>query len=124
MIRHVDLSKAFFLEAAIFGLGGMILGSIMGITDDYSLTPAHAHLNLLGWATLAIMGSYHGLAHTKGTMGWVNFGLSSLGALLMPLSFVLRANGYDADLGLKLGGSAALSGMLAFILVITMRGTK
>ena len=79
------VSTAFFTVAALCGLTGMVWGSWMGASGDHSLHPAHAHLNLLGWVTLSIMGGFYALpgAPRAGTLAWVNFGLSTLGAILM-----------------------------------------
>lgn len=79
------VSNAFFTVATLCGLAGMVWGSWMGISGDHSLHPAHAHLNLLGWVTLAIMGGFYALpgAPKAGTLAWVNLVLSALGAILM-----------------------------------------
>lgn len=48
------------------------------------MMPAHAHLNLLGWVTLSIMGGFYALPVSRpGVLAWVNFVLSSLGAIMM-----------------------------------------
>ncbi|CAN1564533.1 hypothetical protein MCEMIH16_02833 [Caulobacteraceae bacterium] len=78
------VSSAFFTIATLCGLAGMIWGSQMGTSGDHSMMPAHAHLNLLGWVTLAIMGGYYALPGAKpAVLAWVNLVLSSLGAILM-----------------------------------------
>jgi len=79
------VSSAFFTIAALCGLAGMVWGSYMGASGDHSLHPAHAHLNLLGWVTLSIMGGFYALpgAPKAGTLAWANLVLSSLGAVLM-----------------------------------------
>jgi hypothetical protein len=79
------VSSAFFSIAALCGLAGMVWGSYMGSSGDHSLHPAHAHLNLLGWVTLSIMGGFYALpgAPKAGALAWVNLVLSSLGAILM-----------------------------------------
>lgn len=79
------VSSAFFTIAALCGLTGMVWGSYMGASGDHSLHPAHAHLNLLGWVTLSIMGGFYALpgAPKAGTLAWVNLVLSSLGAVLI-----------------------------------------
>jgi hypothetical protein len=47
----------FFIIAAAFCLlVGVCLGVLMGIRHDFHLAPVHAHLNLLGWTSLALMG--------------------------------------------------------------------
>jgi hypothetical protein len=40
-----------FVAAALAALGGMGLGLYMGLAHDFTLAPAHAHLNLLGWGS-------------------------------------------------------------------------
>jgi len=42
--------------AAIYAVIGMGFGIYMGIKQDFSLVPAHAHLNVLGWLSIAIYG--------------------------------------------------------------------
>lgn len=79
------VSSAFFTIAALCGLAGMVWGSHMGMSGDHSLHPAHAHLNLVGWVTLSIMGGFYALpgAPKAGVLAWVNLALSSAGAVLM-----------------------------------------
>jgi len=42
--------------AVVYLMVGVGLGIVMGSTEDFTLRPVHAHLNLLGWATLALAG--------------------------------------------------------------------
>ncbi|MBS0527769.1 MAG: hypothetical protein JSS22_00040 [Proteobacteria bacterium] len=44
--------------AAIILLAGMAAGIAMGIKQDFSLAPAHAHLNLVGGVLLFVFGLY------------------------------------------------------------------
>lgn len=46
----------FLATAASCLLLGVALGIVMGISQDFALAPVHAHLNLLGWTSLALMG--------------------------------------------------------------------
>jgi hypothetical protein len=48
-----------FLLAAITVTVGMCLGIFMGINQDFTLAPVHAHLNLLGWVSLFLFGIYY-----------------------------------------------------------------
>ena len=34
---------------------GVTLGVVMGIRHDFSLAPVHAHINLVGWASLRLV---------------------------------------------------------------------
>jgi hypothetical protein len=79
------VSKAFFLIAALCGLAGMFWGMHMGKSGDHSMAPAHAHLNLLGFVALSIMGGFYALPGTLkgGWLPWTNLVLSASGAIGM-----------------------------------------
>jgi len=49
----------FFTTAALCVLIGMAWGIQMAATGDHSLSPAHAHLNLVGWVTMGLFGLYY-----------------------------------------------------------------
>lgn len=50
----------FFIIAALACLlGGEVMGIWMGVAHDFTFAPVHAHLNLLGWATLSLYGLMH-----------------------------------------------------------------
>ena len=115
------ISYAFFSLAVLCGLVGMMWGIHMGATEDFSTHPAHAHLNLVGWASLAIMGGFYALDHTAPQkLGWINFVFSALGAIVLPLGILLITTGHGASGGLAamIGGSAAFLGMLTFAVVV------
>ena len=50
-------SAALWLRLAVLYLiVGIGLGIAMGASENFTLRPVHAHLNLLGWTTLALAG--------------------------------------------------------------------
>jgi hypothetical protein len=53
-----------FRAAVLMVVAGMIWGIVMGISQDHSTFPAHAHLNLLGWVSLFLFGIYYHLHPT------------------------------------------------------------
>ena len=55
------VSAAFFLMGILFVFAGMALGQFMAASHDMMLAPVHAHLNLLGWATMALYGTFYAL---------------------------------------------------------------
>jgi hypothetical protein len=57
----MQASSLSFQAAVLFVLVGMGWGIQMGITQDHSAFPAHAHLNLLGWVSLFLFGVYYHL---------------------------------------------------------------
>jgi hypothetical protein len=46
----------FLFIAAMCLVIGVSVGIYMGATHDHTLSPVHAHINLLGWASLALFG--------------------------------------------------------------------
>lgn len=79
------VSVAFFAVGVVYVLIGMAWGMHMGEANDFTMAPAHAHLNLLGWVTMAIFGIFYTL--TRETMSpklaWTNLIVSALGVLVM-----------------------------------------
>jgi cbb3-type cytochrome oxidase subunit 1 len=52
-------SALSFRLAVLFVIAGMAMGIGMAATQDHSIMPAHAHLNLLGWVSLFLFGIYY-----------------------------------------------------------------
>ncbi len=52
-------SSLSFRAAVVFAIIGMAMGIAMAATHDHSVMPAHAHLNLLGWVSLFLIGIYY-----------------------------------------------------------------
>jgi len=50
------LAAVHLRAAAIYAVIGMTFGIYMGIKQDFSLMPAHAHLNVVGWLSIAVYG--------------------------------------------------------------------
>jgi len=106
----------FILLAVFCLICGLCLGIAMGMSQNFQLTPVHAHLNLLGWASLALFGliykSYPELA--KSRLAMAHFALSSLSSVVFPLGLyfaIARANPVLAVAASFL----ALAGVLVFV---------
>ncbi|HEY1752792.1 MAG TPA: hypothetical protein VGG29_16155 [Caulobacteraceae bacterium] len=115
------LSLAFFSAAVACGLVGMGWGVFMGAHEDFTLAPAHAHLNLLGWVTLAIMGTFYALAGARAPrrLGWTNFVLSALGVLILIPSLAKMLTGDKTMIPIMMAGEIlTILGMLVFLAAI------
>jgi hypothetical protein len=115
------LSYAFFTLAALCGLAGMVWGIQMGAGQDFTTAPAHAHLNLVGWLSLAVMGSYYALDRgAPRRLGWINLVFSGLGATVLPLGIALLLSGHDkpGESLAMVGGIIAFLGMATFLIVV------
>lgn len=92
-MRRIDLW--FLLLAALSLLVGVGMGIWMGIAHDFQLAPVHAHLNLLGWASLALFGltyrAWPGMAERR--IAGIHFALAAPSAVLFPLGIALSITG-------------------------------
>jgi cbb3-type cytochrome oxidase subunit 1 len=115
----MSLSMRFIFSAALWGTVGMLLGIFMGAKEDFTMAPVHAHINLLGWVSLAIYGvvyrNYPIMAESK--LATWQFYLANLGVLVMApsLAFVLKAN-KSAIPTLALSEFMVLGALLIFLL--------
>jgi len=79
--------------AAIYLVLGMTLGLWMGIAQDHTLRGVHAHMNLLGWATLGVSALvfhiFPQLAITRLATTWFWLYNLSLPVALVSLGFML-----------------------------------
>ncbi len=92
-MRRIDLS--FLLLAATSLLVGVAMGIWMGIAHDFQFAPVHAHLNLLGWASLALFGltyrAYPEMAAWR--LARLHLALAAPSAVLFPLGIALSITG-------------------------------
>lgn len=114
------VAAAFFAMGTLFVLAGMILGEYMGASENFQFAPLHAHLNLLGWVTLALFGTFYALTRESYSprLAWTNFVLSTTGMLAMiPALFLLLKTGDAATYGPMAGaaGGIAILGLLVFM---------
>ena len=106
------LALAFFTTGALCVLGGMIWGVLMASSNDHTMMPAHAHLNLMGWATLALMGTFYALSGRNDQLGWVNYCLSTLSVVVSIPAIAMLLGGNTAaekfvNCGLRCSPSSA-----------------
>jgi len=115
--RGRTLGMRLLQIAVIYLVLGMLGGLFMAATHQLQYGPVHAHLNLLGWATLAIAGLvyqvYPQLAdHWLATAhAW----LHNVGLVAMTVGMVLIFSGRMEALPLAFAGSGlAMAGVLLF----------
>jgi hypothetical protein len=89
------VSAAFFAVGILCVLAGMFLGMHMGATNNMTLAPAHAHLNLVGWVSMALYGTFYALEGPTIAMrlAWANFVVSTIGILVMIPALVMFLQG-------------------------------
>ncbi len=90
------ISQWYFKAAVVFLILGIIMGLQMSITENHNIIGAHAHANLVGWATSALFGTYFALNAAKAAEGIakIQFGIHVVGTALMigALFLLLQGN--------------------------------
>jgi hypothetical protein len=115
------VSLAFFTVAPIYVLIGMGWGMYMGASGDHTMSPAHAHLNLLGFVQMGLFGAFYGLAAGKYSerLAWVNFWLSNFAVVYMiPLLAIILAGNESIAPAITVGELAAVAGMAVFLIQV------
>jgi len=119
-----------FLKIAVIYLAiGVIAGIVIGISHQFQYAPVHAHLSLLGWASLALAGlTYHLYPQAAQTrLARLHFWLHNLGLPVFLAGMFLRIAGQDiADPLLKVGALTTLLGVQLFVVnvICNVRGAE
>ncbi len=115
------IPQLFFKTAIIFLIVGVALGLEMGISEDHSAFPVHAHINLLGWVTTALFGGYYALSPAKAErrIAMVHYVVYVFGLIVMLPALYLKYTGSsDMEPVLAVGSLIVALGVLIFAYVI------
>lgn len=111
------ISVWFLVAAATCMVVGVSMGIAMGILHDFHLAPVHAHLNLLGWASLGLMGltyrAWPELAAARG-LALTQFVLSTGAAVLFPIGIYLSIEHHQPMLAIGMA-MVWLAGAVLFL---------
>lgn len=107
----------FLKIAVIYLVAGVSLGFVMGMKHQFTLAPVHAHINLLGWASLALAGLIYHLypAAAATRLARIHFWLHNIGlpVFMVALAFMLSGNeAFDPLVGV--GATITVLGMIVF----------
>ena len=105
---------------------GMLAGIAMGITQNFVLAPAHAHLNLVGGVLLFLFGLYYKLVPAAGTsaLAKVQGSLHIAGGILFPIgvaSVLLKGPSVEAA---PIAGSLVVVAAMVLFAVIVFRTAR
>ena len=112
------LPFAFLLLGVISVLIGMAWGIQMSASGDHSLSPAHAHLNLLGYVSFFLFALYyHAVPAAVGRLAQVHFAVALAGVVVLVPGIVMAITGTGEALA-KSGSLLTLVSMLIFLAVV------
>ncbi|MCA0870610.1 cbb3-type cytochrome c oxidase subunit I [Seohaeicola saemankumensis] len=116
------IARYFMILGVVSVLIGMIWGIQMSATQDHGLSPAHAHLNLLGWVTFSIFAFYyHAVPEAAASrLAQIHLAVAALGLVTIVPGIVMALTGQGEGLA-KLGSVLSLASMLIFGAVVLRR---
>jgi hypothetical protein len=107
-------------------LAGMLAGIAMGIRQDFTLQPAHAHLNLVGGVLLFLFGMYYRLFPAAADdklaklQGWLHI----VGGILFPAGVAVVVLKGPAFIALPIVGSLVVVVATALFALIVFRTSR
>jgi hypothetical protein len=120
------IGRLMMCVSVVILLVGMLAGIAMGVQQNFTLAPAHAHLNLVGGVLLFLFGLYYRLIPAAGAtmlakiQGWLHIA----GAILFPAGVavvLLKGPAFEAA---PIAGSLMVVAAMALFAVIVFRTSQ
>lgn len=110
---------AFHLRAAaIYAVLGMGFGVYMGMAQDFSLMPSHAHLNVIGWISIALYGLILARfpAAAASRLAQIQAVAAHLGVIIfVPGIAIAILSGHEIEIFVMVGSLLVLLGGILFV---------
>ena len=112
-----NASFLFITVAIIYAIIGMITGIMMGVTEAFNYGDLHAHINLIGWTSMALFGLvYH--VHpemARSPLTRIHFWVANVGAIVFLIGIYVVLTTYDTVLAI-VGSLLVLASMFIFLI--------
>lgn len=112
------MARKMIVGSTLYFVIGVVMGMAMSMTENYTLAPVHAHLNLLGWVSLALGGLLYHLFPdaAKSRLGKWHFWLHMLGIPIMMagLACMLLTGNVAFVAAVSAGGVCVVAGTILF----------
>jgi hypothetical protein len=117
------IATRFFATGAIFALCGMVWGIVMSATHDHTLSPAHGHLNLIGFVVMAVSGTFYALSPgaAASRLAAIHYWLSLAAVLAIVPGIVMAISGSGEALA-KIGSVLTFAAMALFAFQVVRHG--
>lgn len=122
-----NLPNRFFRAALVFFAVGVGLGSMMSMTQDFTLRPVHVHVNLLGWVCFFLYGAFYRLFPAAATtkLARSHFWSAVVGLPPMLVGLGLLVSGRpEIGLPMLLAGEALTIVSVVLFLIVGFMATR
>lgn len=114
------MSRKMIAGSAIYFVIGALMGMGMSISENYTLGPVHAHMNLLGWTSMALGGILYHLfpAAAASKLGKWHFWLHMIGIPIMMagLAAMLLTGNQALIPVVSIGSVMVVAGVILFMI--------
>ncbi|MGC5327693.1 cytochrome-c oxidase [Brevibacillus sp. SYSU BS000544] len=117
------MGARFLKIAVIYFLIGVFMGMFMSMTQQFQFAPSHAHINLLGWVSLALAGVIYVLFPKAGEsrLGKWHFWLHNLGLPVMMIGLVVLESGNPTvEPVIVIGANILTVGIILFVINVLL----
>ncbi len=112
---------AFLATGAVAVTIGMTWGIVMAASGDHTLGGAHAHLNLVGWVTMALFGIYYHLNPEMNERLWAKVHyVVALAGLVTMVPGIVQSIRQTGETLVKIGSVLTLTSMLIFLVTVVL----
>jgi hypothetical protein len=115
------ISNLLLRVSVVLLMIGLALGMVMGIRQDFSLMPVHAHLNLIGFVLMFAAGLYYRLvpAAGEGLLATTQGFLHIVGAIVLPAGLAAMLSwGPGYELIVVIGSIVVFVAMALFAVIV------
>ncbi|WP_078543384.1 cytochrome-c oxidase [Litchfieldia alkalitelluris] len=115
-IRYIKIDAIYFVI-------GVSMGLYMSIVHSYTLTSVHVHVNLLGWVSMAIIGSLYYLfpSAAASKLAKVQFWLYNIALPIMMIGLAFIVHGNEAFVpAVAAGGTVVVISVILFAINIIL----
>lgn len=113
------LARICWISSPVYLLVGMAFGIWMSATQDHTLAPAHAHLNLIGGVLMAIFGGFYTLFPSSAStmLAKIQVGVTHLAVWFM-FPGIIMAIQNQGDTLAKIGSMLGILAIVLFLVIV------
>jgi hypothetical protein len=117
--RGARMAQIWIKLAVLYLLVGVVFGLVMAANHHFEFAPVHAHINLLGWASMALVGVIYHLFPVAGgsRLGLWHFWLHNLALpVAMVALFLMFAGHPELERVVAAASTVIVLGVLLFVI--------